>query len=115
MRWAIVGKHQMPSIFDSDKQTYRKLQLGPIMVVIGGNKQRLGEVPNARLEFRTKGSYEQWSISPLLAQSRHRLVHRTCPLLGVKQTCRLRCQNHPSQTLGVGQASLALRKFTSCL
>ena len=22
----------------------------------------------------------------LLAQSRHRLVHRTCPLLGVKQT-----------------------------
>ena len=24
--------------------------------------------------------------SPLLAQSRHRLVHRTCPLLGVKRT-----------------------------
>jgi hypothetical protein len=24
--------------------------------------------------------------SPLLAQSRHRRVHRTCPLLGVKRT-----------------------------
>jgi hypothetical protein len=24
---------------------------------------------------------------PLLAQSRHGLVHRTCPLLGVKRTC----------------------------
>ena len=24
---------------------------------------------------------------PLLAQSGHRLVHRTCPLLGVKRTC----------------------------
>jgi hypothetical protein len=32
------------------------------MVVIGGNKQRLGEGPAGRLEFRTKGSYEQWSI-----------------------------------------------------
>ena len=26
-------------------------------------------------------------MSPLLAQSGHRLVHRTCPLSGVKQTC----------------------------
>ena len=53
------------------------------MVVIGGNKQRLGEVPNARLEFRTKGSYEQWSISPLLAQSGYSEAAVQCPLSGL--------------------------------
>ena len=30
-----------------------------------------------------------WSRCPLLAQSGHRLVHCTCPLSGVKRTCRV--------------------------
>src|SRR5215203_5625685 len=46
----------------------------------------------------------------LLAQSRHELVHCTCPLLGVKRTSRLRAvmsANDPKRTLGLsGRSSL---------
>src|SRR5262249_19922792 len=41
-------------------------------------------------------------MSPLLAQSRHRLVHCTCPLLGVKRTWPIAAQmsaSDPKRTL----------------
>ena len=41
---------------------------------------------------------------PLLALSGHRLVHRTCPLLGVKRTCRFAPQMsayEPKRTLNL--------------
>ena len=44
---------------------------------------------------------------PLLAQSGHGLVHRTCPLLGVKRTCRFALQMSaydPKRTLVIGAA-----------
>jgi hypothetical protein len=51
---------------------------------------------------------------PLLAHSGHPLVHRTCPLLGVKQTCRFATQMSAFDPMQLLQRHAFLRQFLFC-
>ena len=63
-----------------------------VSVMLARCSRTTAESIRERLDTRRRRQMSKWNPDitpcPLLAQSGHRLMHRTCPLLGVKRTCR---------------------------
>src|SRR5262249_22501386 len=84
--------------------------------VFSGNSE--SQVRSGRIETELRRADGE---CPLLAQSRHSLLHCTCPLLGVKQTwpfAGLRFRGRYSQGIPVtpaGQLSAYLRRISRIL
>ena len=56
-------------------------------MVLRWGSARMGKALDTLSFFPSAARAAEWMVEcPLLAQSGHRLVHCTCPLLGVKRT-----------------------------
>ena len=104
MPWT-PGQPQLPTRFpvlSALTKCPAEAAIGPAVLARGINVlETTGPSSSRKRDFEEIERRTFRSICPLTALSGHRLVRRTCPLLGVKRTSQLHCEmsaNDPKRT-----------------